>query len=97
MRGSQPYWVVALIQESQEFSPPMQPNIILMRFYTLDIVDCNAGDHGKPFATNFNPEINIREVTQGGKYWENGKWIETEPHAIHKPLNYPILDPANPI
>jgi len=52
----------------------------------LDIVDCNAGDHGKPFATNFNPEINIREVTQRGKYWENGKWIETEPHEIHKPF-----------
>ena len=61
--------------------------------YTLDIVDCNAGDHGKPFATNFNPEINIREVTQRGKYWENGKWIETEPHAIHKPLNYPNIGP----
>jgi len=61
--------------------------------YTLDIVDCNAGNHGKPFATNFNPEINIREVTQRGKYWENGKWIETEPHAIHKPLNYPNIGP----
>jgi saccharopine dehydrogenase (NAD+, L-lysine-forming) len=59
--------------------------------HTLDIVDCNAGDHGKPFATNFNPEINIREVTQRGKYWENGKWIETEPHEIHKPLNYPNI------
>jgi saccharopine dehydrogenase (NAD+, L-lysine-forming) len=59
----------------------------------LDIVDCNAGDHGKPFATNFNPEINIREVTQRGKYWENGKWIETEPHEIHKPLNYPNIGP----
>lgn len=59
----------------------------------LDIVDCNAGDHGKPFATNFNPEINIREVTQKGKYWENGKWVETEPHQIHKPLNYPEIGP----
>ena len=59
----------------------------------LDIVDCNAGDHGKPFATNFNPEINIREVTQKGKYWENGKWIETEPHEIHQPLNYPNIGP----
>ena len=57
--------------------------------YYLDIVDCNAGDHGKPFATNFNPEINIREVTQKGKYWENGKWIETAPHEIHMPLHYP--------
>jgi saccharopine dehydrogenase (NAD+, L-lysine-forming) len=61
--------------------------------HTLDIVDCNAGDHGKPFATNFNPEINIREVTQRGKYWENGKWIETEPHEIHRPLNYPNIGP----
>lgn len=59
----------------------------------LDIVDCNAGDHGKPFATNFNPEINIREVTQKGKYWENGKWVITEPHEIHKPLNYPEIGP----
>jgi saccharopine dehydrogenase (NAD+, L-lysine-forming) len=59
----------------------------------LDIVDCNAGDHGKPFATNFNPEINIREVTQKGKYWEQGKWIETEPHEIHMPLNYPNIGP----
>jgi saccharopine dehydrogenase (NAD+, L-lysine forming) len=59
----------------------------------LDIVDCNAGDHGKPFATNFNPEINIREVTQKGKYWENGKWIETNPHEIHKPLKYPDIGP----
>ncbi len=59
----------------------------------LDIVDCNAGDHGKAFATNFNPEINIREVTQKGKYWENGEWVETEPHAIHKPLDYPNIGP----
>ena len=59
----------------------------------LDIVDCNAGDHGHPFATNFNPEINIREVTQKGKYWENGKWVYTEPHEIHKPLNYPNIGP----
>ncbi|SFE35745.1 saccharopine dehydrogenase family protein [Thermophagus xiamenensis] len=57
----------------------------------LDIVDCNAGDHGKPFATNFNPEINIREVTQKGKYWENGQWVTTEPHEIHKPLTYPEI------
>jgi len=59
----------------------------------LDIVDCNAGDHHKAFATNFNPEINIREVTQRGKYWDNGKWVETEPHEIHKALNYPEVGP----
>lgn len=58
---------------------------------TLDIVDCNAGNHGKAFATNFNPEINIREVTQKGKYYEDGKWIYTEPHEIHKPLTYPNI------
>lgn len=57
----------------------------------LDIVDCNAGDHGKAFATNFNPEINIREVTQKGRYWENGEWVTTEPHEIHRPLNYPNI------
>ncbi|MFI3295948.1 MAG: saccharopine dehydrogenase family protein, partial [Rikenellaceae bacterium] len=59
----------------------------------LDIVDCNAGNHGMAFATNFNPEINIREVTQRGKYWENGQWVETEPHEIHKPLTYPEIGP----
>lgn len=57
----------------------------------LDIVDCNAGDHGKAFATNFNPEINIREVSQKGKYYKDGEWIETEPHEIHKPLTYPNI------
>ena len=59
----------------------------------LDIVDCNAGDHHKAFATNFNPEINIREITQKGLYWEDGKWIETEPLSIHKPLTYPNIGP----
>jgi len=59
----------------------------------LDIIDCNAGDHGKAFATNFNPEINIREVTQKGKYWENGQWVETEPHAISQMINYPDIGP----
>lgn len=57
----------------------------------LDIVDCNAGDHGKAFATNFNPEINIREITQKGKYWENGKWIETEPFEHKKMIDYPNI------
>ena len=59
----------------------------------LDIVDCNAGDHHKAFATNFNPEINIREITQKGLYWENGKWVETEPLEIHQPLTYPEIGP----
>ena len=61
----------------------------------LDIVDCNAGDHHKAFATNFNPEINIREITQKGLYWENGQWVETEPLEIHKPLNYPEIGPKD--
>ena len=59
----------------------------------LDIVDCNAGDHGKAFATNFNPEINIREITQRGKYWENGAWHETDPLSVHHTLNYPHIGP----
>lgn len=59
----------------------------------LDIVDANAGDHGKAFATNFNPEINIREITQKGRYFENGKWVETEPHEFWLDLNYPNIGP----
>ena len=59
----------------------------------LDIVDCNAGDHGKAFATNFNPEINIREITQRGRYWEAGEWHETEPLEIHQPVDYPEIGP----
>ena len=57
----------------------------------LDIVDCNGGDHHKAFATNFNPEINIREITQKGKYYEDGQWRETEPQEVHKPLTYPNI------
>jgi len=57
----------------------------------LDIVDCNGGDHHKAFATNFNPEINIREITQKGRYYEDGQWKETEPQEIHKPLTYPNI------
>ena len=55
----------------------------------IDILDCNAGDHGYPFATNFNPEINIREVSAKGSYWEDGKWIETEPMEIKRVYNFP--------
>ena len=60
---------------------------------TLDIVDCNAGNHGKAFATNFNPEINIREITQEGRYWLDGKWVTTGPLEIHAPLTYPEIGP----
>lgn len=55
----------------------------------LDIIDCNAGDHGLPFATNFNPEINIREVTANGRYWENGDWVETPPLSVNQLFDFP--------
>ena len=55
----------------------------------IDILDCNGGDHGYPFATNFNPEINIREVSAKGSYWEEGRWIETEPMAIKRVYDFP--------
>ena len=55
----------------------------------IDIMDCNAGDHGYPFATNFNPEINIREVSAKGSYWEDGHWVETEPMEIRRVYNFP--------
>lgn len=57
--------------------------------HTIDIIDCNAGDHGQPFATNFNPEINLREVTARGRYWEQGKWIETEPLSVSETFELP--------
>ena len=63
----------------------------LDEIHFLDIVDCNGGDHHKAFATNFNPEINIREITQKGKYYEDGEWKETEPLSVHKSLNYPNI------
>ena len=55
----------------------------------IDILDCNAGDHGYPFATNFNPEINIREVSANGSYIEDGKWVETKPMEIKRVYNFP--------
>ena len=61
----------------------------LDEIHELDIIDCNAGDHGLPFATNFNPEINIREVTAKGRYYDNGRWIETEPLSLNKSHNFP--------
>ncbi len=59
--------------------------------HTIDILDANAGDHGYPFATNFNPEINIREVTANGRYWENGQWRETQPMEIKRVYNFPEI------
>ncbi|MFC1544997.1 saccharopine dehydrogenase family protein [Gemmatimonadota bacterium] len=59
------------------------------RIRTIDIFDCNDGNHGRAFATNFNPEINIREITQKGKYWEGGRWIETDPLSISRMIDFP--------
>ena len=61
----------------------------------IDIVDANAGDHGYPFATNFNPEINIREITAKGSYWENGKWVETEPLELKEVYDLPQIGPKD--
>ena len=61
----------------------------------IDILDANAGDHGYPFATNFNPEINIREVTAKGRYWENGQWRETEPLSEKWTFDFPEIGPKN--
>ncbi len=61
----------------------------------IDILDCNAGDHGYPFATNFNPEINLREVSANGRYWENGEWIETKPMEIMQVWDYPEVGPKD--
>lgn len=57
--------------------------------HTVDIIDANAGDHGLPFATNFNPEINIREITAKGRFWQEGEWKETNPLEIHQPFDFP--------
>jgi len=63
------------------------------RIRFIDIVDCNAGDHGKAFATNFNPEINIREITQKGRFWEKGEWKEIEPMSVSMDFDYPGVGP----
>lgn len=61
----------------------------LDEIHVLDIIDCNAGNHGHPFATNFNPEINIREVSAKGRYWEHGQWVETDPLAWSMKYDFP--------
>ncbi|CAI3416238.1 saccharopine dehydrogenase family protein [Enterococcus cecorum] len=63
--------------------------------HQIDILDCNAGDHGYPFAPNFNPEINIREVSAKGSYWEDGHWVETEPMEIKKVYDFPQVGPRD--
>ena len=62
---------------------------LLDEIHELDIIDCNAGDHGQPFATNFNPEINIREVTAQGRYWQDGDWHATEPLSVSREFDFP--------
>jgi saccharopine dehydrogenase (NAD+, L-lysine-forming) len=62
---------------------------LLDEVHHVDIVDCNGGSHGKAFATNFNPEINIREITARGRYWEDGAWKETDPLSVSKIFDYP--------
>jgi len=65
------------------------------RIRAIDILDANAGDHGYPFATNFNPEINIREITQNGRYWENGEWKETDPTSLSQTYDFPEIGPQD--
>jgi saccharopine dehydrogenase (NAD+, L-lysine-forming) len=60
---------------------------------SIDIIDCNAGEHGQAFATNFNPEINIREVTQPGRYWERGRWVEIAPLSVSRIIDFPGVGP----
>lgn len=62
---------------------------VLDEIRRLDIIDCNAGDHGRPFATNFNPEINIREVTAPGRYWQCGEWAYTDPLSWRMVYDFP--------
>ena len=63
--------------------------------HTIDILDANAGDHGYPFATNFNPEINIREITAKGRYFKEGEWVETNPLEIKRTYDFPEIGPKN--
>ena len=62
---------------------------LLDEVHYVDIVDCNGGSHGKAFATNFNPEINIREITARGRYWESGEWKDTDPLSVSAMFDYP--------
>jgi saccharopine dehydrogenase (NAD+, L-lysine-forming) len=70
-------------------------NHLLDEIHYVDIVDCNGGSHGKAFATNFNPEINLREITARGRYWEMGEWKETAPLSVSKVFDYPGVGERN--
>ncbi|MBT0667518.1 saccharopine dehydrogenase family protein [Novosphingobium profundi] len=61
----------------------------------LDILDCNGGDHGQAFATNFNPEINIREVTAPARHWENGQFVETPAMSNKQAFDFEQVGPKN--
>ena len=61
----------------------------------LDILDCNGGDHGQAFATNFNPEINIREVTAPARHWENGQFVETQAMGVKQTFDFEGVGPKN--
>ncbi len=89
------FWAVDLTQVLQASFPHTHKKHYFDEIHTIDIVDANAGDHGYPFATNFNPEINIREVTANGSYFENGKFIETEPMSIKRVYNLPQIGPKD--
>ena len=65
------------------------------RIDTIDILDCNGGDHGYPFATNFNPEVNLREVSAPGSYWENGHWVEVPPMSIRRKYTFDGVGPKD--
>ena len=65
------------------------------RINTLDILDCNGGNHGQAFATNFNPEINIREVTAIARHWENGDWVETPPMSVKQSFDFEAVGEKN--
>tara|TARA_B110001454_G_C12692755_1_gene422978 strand:- start:43 stop:1251 length:1209 start_codon:yes stop_codon:yes gene_type:complete len=67
----------------------------LDRIDTLDILDCNGGDHGQHFATNFNPEINIREVTAPARHWENGEWVTTPALSHKQTFDFEAVGPKN--
>lgn len=69
---------------------------LLDEIHVLDIIDANAGEHGLPFATNFNPEINLREVTARGRYWERGEWVDTDPLSWKMSFDFPAgIGPKN--
>ena len=75
-------YVFPLYLKEPSFFSTVFPGQFPNEIYEIDILDCNAGDHGYPFATNFNPEINLREVSAKGRYWERGEWKETESMEI---------------